>query len=759
MFSIFKRKFELKTKLYLISIGMVLFFGVVVSFQFLQGVKDQKKSKLHNTTLYLDNLNGTVSELFFAHYNNIVAFARNQAFSEDGHEDKNTMDFVLNELVTLFPYLDYISLVDLEGNLLSTSTINSKGKNLNAKFMATEDFKKYDWYQDIIDKKYVEDFKKGIFGGYVSEIRSDEIAKKMYGDERRGQFFGNLIEDDMGDPVAVLVGFSGIRWVENELASLHHSLSSNGMKSAEIYLVDGKGKILTSYKTKQGGKKPEFVREYKKSLFDSNREFIKQLKDKKKTALVDKDLFDEGKETLYAFGPIKNKRFLDQMNWSLVMGLNPAEAFSEILDLQKLFFSTIAIMLVICIVVSIFIVGNLNKQLMQVIAGLRSSADRTYKFVSELNGMSSKVNDMSSSQASAIQETASTLDEVSQMVKMSADNAGKSVGISSEAESNANSGRKIVDQVLEAMNDIKGSNEEILETTAEGNRKINEIVSVIDAISEKTKVINDIVFQTKLLSFNASVESARAGEHGKGFAVVAEEVGNLAQMSGKAAEEISQILGESVQKVEKIVVENQSAIEKIMDKSKETIEEGIRISGECTIALGEIVDGVKVVNQMSNEISSATKEQDIGISNITEAMNMLRDGTNENTRIASQTLNCSKDLDHETNYLKDVITTLELEITGGVAKKSVKSDNDDQPKGLAQSKKQSNIDSDTVKAESVKEKVAKEKPVKAQVKEENNVIELSSTSKGKKSVATDNGEWEDMHPDMAKTANSDFENI
>jgi methyl-accepting chemotaxis protein len=86
------------------------------------------------------------------------------------------------------------------------------------------------------------------------------------------------------------------------------------------------------------------------------------------------------------------------------------------------------------------------------------------------------------------------------------------------------------------------------------NDEISSIVKVIAEIGDKTKVINDIVFQTKLLSFNASVEAARAGEQGKGFAVVAEEVGNLATMSGKAAEEISSMLGDSMGKVELIVM-------------------------------------------------------------------------------------------------------------------------------------------------------------------------------------------------------------
>lgn len=100
--------------------------------------------------------------------------------------------------------------------------------------------------------------------------------------------------------------------------------------------------------------------------------------------------------------------------------------------------------------------------------------------------------------------------------------------------------------MIHSITEISESNDRIMSQVADGNRKISEIVQVISEIGNKTKVINDIVFQTKLLSFNASVEAARAGEHGKGFAVVAEEVGNLAQMSGNAAKEISDMLNGSV---------------------------------------------------------------------------------------------------------------------------------------------------------------------------------------------------------------------
>ncbi|EQC49762.1 methyl-accepting chemotaxis protein signaling domain protein [Bacteriovorax sp. DB6_IX] len=109
-----------------------------------------------------------------------------------------------------------------------------------------------------------------------------------------------------------------------------------------------------------------------------------------------------------------------------------------------------------------------------------------------------------------------------------------------------------------------------------------------------------------------------------------------------------------------------------MVTSKEKIEQGIEITGECDRALEEIVEGVKVVTSMSHEISTATKEQESGVSNISMAMNQLQDSTNENSNIAFQTLKCSEQLDKETDYLRDVILTLENEVVGGKAPVSSK---------------------------------------------------------------------------------------
>ncbi len=137
------------------------------------------------------------------------------------------------------------------------------------------------------------------------------------------------------------------------------------------------------------------------------------------------------------------------------------------------------------------------------------------------------------------------------MVGQNLESARTSSMIADEMAKVSEIAHEYTEQLHEAMNTMKTSNAEV-----------KELVGIINGISERTKVIDEIVFQTKLLSFNASVEAERAGEHGRGFAVVAQEVGNLAQMSGKAAQEISSILKQSIEKSVSVTSNNEKNVAK-----------------------------------------------------------------------------------------------------------------------------------------------------------------------------------------------------
>lgn len=664
--NIFKR-INLKAKLFLISVGMVIAFGVVVMTQFEKGLSQQEKGIVEGFSLYSDGLSNSIMQIFYSQYNNVQAFAKNDGLRN--FEKKDNIAFILNEIITLYPLNDMLILTDLNGKLIASSNVNSKGEKLETGFLESTDFSQFHWFQKTKEGALTEDFKKRIFGSYFGPTEIDPLASKIFGKSRVGTHFTTLIESEFGDPIAILTAFTNMRWVENEISELYTTLSSRGMDSAEILLLNKEGSIAAHHG--DFGGKHQIVHDFekgilKKNLFQLDNPVINDLKKGKASAMVAEDLFGrENHRDLYAFRKISGEKFVDSIGWSVIVSMAPGDAFKSIEQLRKTFYVSFGIAIFICTLISYLIVIKLHGQLSNVIQGLRASSARTLNFVGQLNEMSGKVNDMSTDQASAIQETASTLDELSEMVKMSAQNASSSVDISIKSEKNAEDGKKIVIQVVDAMNGIKDSNDDILQTTSDGNKKINEIVRVINEISEKTKVINDIVFQTKLLSFNASVEAARAGEHGKGFAVVAEEVGNLARMSGTAAEEIGIILDESISKVEGIVAETQSNIEKIMITSKDKIEKGILITSKCTDSLDAIVDDVKVVSNMSQEISTATSEQELGVTNIAKAMNQLQEGTNENSNIAHLTMQTAMQLDSEALYLRQVIETLEKEVMGG----------------------------------------------------------------------------------------------
>ncbi|WP_127714663.1 methyl-accepting chemotaxis protein [Halobacteriovorax sp. HLS] len=660
------KKIRLKTKLLLISAGMVFLFGLVVLFQFEKGLSKQRDSIIAGFSLYSNALESSISQVFYSQYHNVQSFGKNDGIKNT--KDPEKMEFILNEIITLYPLNDVLLVTDLKGNLIASSSIDSAGKKIDTKILKSHNFSNEKWFKDAVSGKMTENFKKKIFGSRLGHPIVDEIITKAYGNKRYGTHFTTMLEDEYGDPLGVLTAFTNFSWVENELSSLYDALKESGKDDASIYLLDKAG-LVTAYLGKNKDSVYGVQRDFdskllKQNIFSSGNEVSKLLSSGKNGSIVDKS-FSEDSETLYAFRKINNEKFLEKIGWSVVVGMNPSVAFGDIIELRTTFYTTFVVLLISCLVISYFISNNLYNKLNEVVSGLKESFGRNAKFVGDLQGMSTKVSDMSANQASAIQETASTLDEVSQMVKMSAQNAEKSVEVAKSSEDNANDGKHIVSQVVSAMNEIKGSNEEILNQTTEGNKKINDIVKVINEISEKTKVINDIVFQTKLLSFNASVEAARAGEHGKGFAVVAEEVGNLAQMSGKAADEIGEILSDSIATVENIVKESQSSIERIMVKSKEKIDEGIEVSGKCDAALNSIVNDVKTVASMAQEISTATREQEQGVSQIAEAMNQLQETTHENSQIADQTLTCSRQLNEESLYLKDVVATLESEVIGG----------------------------------------------------------------------------------------------
>lgn len=282
----------------------------------------------------------------------------------------------------------------------------------------------------------------------------------------------------------------------------------------------------------------------------------------------------------------------------------------------------------------------------------------------QIAATSQELSQATTEQAASLEQTAASIEEMNNVITKNTDSAQNSAEISKKSRLSAIRGKETVEAMITSMNDIDSANNKIVVQVNQSNIQMEEIVRVIKEIGNKTKVINDIVFQTKLLSFNASVEAARAGELGKGFAVVAEEVGSLAQMSGNAAQDISSMLEESIRKVESIANESSTSIARMAEEGKQKVEIGTKIAYECGQVLEEIVVEIENVSLKSEEIAKASLEQMQGIHEITKAMHSLDQATQQNSSATEQASSAAEQLSAQAEALNLIVRQLSVAVYG-----------------------------------------------------------------------------------------------
>lgn len=338
-------------------------------------------------------------------------------------------------------------------------------------------------------------------------------------------------------------------------------------------------------------------------------------------------------------------------------------------------------MVFVVLALALVVVWSLSGSLAKLVEQLRILGQHNGQGSKAIQNVSERVSAAVTEQASAIQETVSTLDEISAMVERSVQNAELSFDASRESEENAQAGGQGMDAVTSAVGRIQQNSATVLERVEQGHDEMGQILQVIQQIAEKTKVINDIVFQTKLLSFNASVEAARAGEHGKGFAVVAEEVGNLANMSGRAAGEIEGMLGESLKQVESILEKTRVEVKDALDQGLIEVGQGVEAAKKGRELMEQVQVSVSRVKGAMDEIRRAAREQADGVRNISTAMEQLDQATQENADMAQQSSQQANELGDRAKELENRLLELEGLVFG--QKKSLASnqtdDSDNQP--------------------------------------------------------------------------------
>ncbi|MGZ5202211.1 MAG: methyl-accepting chemotaxis protein [Telluria sp.] len=267
---------------------------------------------------------------------------------------------------------------------------------------------------------------------------------------------------------------------------------------------------------------------------------------------------------------------------------------------------------------------SMNDALAKVVAEVQSGTQAIALASNEIASGNLDLSSRTEQQAGALEETASSMEELTATVRHNADNADQANQLAHAASSVAARGGDIVGRVVDTMGSIDAS-----------SRKIVDIISVIDGIA----------FQTNILALNAAVEAARAGEQGRGFAVVASEVRNLAQRSAAAAKEITQLIGESVRQV----------------------NEGTALVEQAGSTIKEVVDSVGRVTDIIGEITEASREQSTGIDQVNEAIAHMDQSTQENAALVEEAAAAATSMQEQADRLARVVGRFRLAARQSVA--------------------------------------------------------------------------------------------
>lgn len=607
---------------------MLLICGVINGFQFQNVISEIRDQVKQTSAMNAGSVADAIEAQYYERYGDVQAFAMNPYLHNN---DPKVISKTLDQYANAYGIYDLIVVSDLNGKIISTNTHSPDGKALSFKNFENPKLNEQDWFQKVVKGEFTSDSDQELVGTFVTAPKFESWIEKLYGEPRHTNVFATLIKDEKGKPFRVIANFTNFKWLEGELANMSHTFMKHDSSFSHMktYVLDHDGVLLAQYDSSE--------KEEKRILTDAqklgNLNFATMNYGPTSSLLKGESGSDhfkgKGFDAYFSFEPLAGKKFTKKLGWGVLLELPNEDVVGDTRSLVYFFYGMLIISIFSLSLFAFFYYKKIGQFLTQRVDSFSKSSKVFHENAANLLRSSGELSEASSEQASAIQESVSALAEISSMISQTNENTKLSLSSTTSIVERSVAGREVMKKLGHSM-----------ESIAEANSSLQEIAEIISSINQKTSVINEIVFKTQLLSFNASIEAARAGQYGKGFAVVAEEVGNLAQMSGDAAREI-----------EVLITNSEKKVDSTLGLIQRRVKEGGLVSAEALNAFNGISTAIEEIKNQVKAIADATVQQDVGIVQTQKAMTLLDEAARKTCNLSNEMKDSSHTLDEASDQL------------------------------------------------------------------------------------------------------------
>ncbi|MCC3571057.1 MAG: methyl-accepting chemotaxis protein [Microcoleus sp. PH2017_40_RAT_O_B] len=473
---------------------------------------------------------------------------------------------------------DSIAVADLKGNTI----LQSRGEKI-------VDLGKRDYFQE------------------VTKTNQAVIMQPIKSTDGKYAIFtaAPVVDVNTNETIAVIRTRTPITYLEQTFKETQNKLtrSSEGLKKEEFHLIDGNGKFFSATEAEQIGRDAA-------SDFSV---FAKMQANKKIDSAIDIDRIDGAKQLL-TYAPIEALENMPELGWSVIIANDTKNVFAPQQELLYTLMSGVGFTAAVVSAIAIFLASRTTRSVNHIVRAIASSSSQIAVTIEQQKRIASQ-------QLSAVDRTATTMNELSESSKACASEAEAAAFGAVQALKLAAGGSQAVDNTLKEMATLT-------ENVGAIQKQILHLSEQTDRIGNISSLVSDLANQTNMLALNAAVEAVRAGESGKGFAVVASEIRKLADRSKESASNINALVAE----IQKAITLTAT----VTDDGTKTVENGVKIARKTADAFAGVARAIDRIAANSKQISVTSKNQAIAIQDVVESVNSLHLATQETAASISQ---------------------------------------------------------------------------------------------------------------------------